>query len=230
MKYLYLNSKDNNFASKDNSNVQLKIDEPIDNRTLRLKHFEIANSHYNVTSKNNKLELDSSAVTLTPGSYTLTSLMTHVDTQLTASNSHNFTVSYDNDTGYMTISSATGNFTLDFDVTDSCADLLGFGVETTYSGASTYTGSFIPELSDSIFIDIERFSSEYLCSDSKRPTFVISNNQARHDIIYFNEKNDFEQIAYSPSGPSNIVTVLLKDSFNQQLTNASNWKMILELM
>ena len=230
MKYIYLDSSDNANETKDNSNVLLRLDESISRKKIKLKHFEIANSHYNVTSDNNKLELDSSAVSLTPGSYNLTNLMAHLDTQLTASNSHNFTISYDNDTGYVTISSATGNFTLDFNVADSCHNLFGYGKTTTYSGASTYTGAFIPELNDNIFVDIDRFGSEYITSDSKRPVFIIPNKEARHNLIFYNEKTDFDQICYTDNSMANSINVQLRNKYNKRLTNASNWKCILEIL
>lgn len=229
--YLLLDSIDNQNADQNNADVRIDFNDRVlvDSKTpVILESFEIPNSMYNVTSKNNKLELDSAAVSLDPGSYILTDLMTHIDTKLTASNGHDFTVSYSDTTGFMNITSATGNFEIDFNVTDSCATLLGYYTSTSYSGAATYTASKIPVMTDKIYIHIDEFTSPYMASDGKNPSFVVDNDQSRHMVVFYKRQTDNGQRCDCKQNFKSL-NIRLKDKNGNLLENCPNWQMILNV-
>ena len=229
--YIHIDSADNLNSGDDNADVLIEVNENVkinEVTPVYLHSFEIPNSFYNVNSGNNAVSLDSTVVNITAGSYTLTDLMSQIETDFNASNSDTFSVSFSNTTGFITILDSTSNYTLDFDVDNSIADLLGFSRSATYSSAATYTGSRVPNLTDKIYIHIEELTSPYNTSNNSHPVFIVDNDQARHDIVYY--KPDYKgQKKCDAKQPFKMMHIRLRDRFGNTLENCPQWQMTLEI-
>mmetsp|Transcript_6551 Transcript_6551/g.24584 ORF Transcript_6551/g.24584 Transcript_6551/m.24584 type:complete len:231 (-) Transcript_6551:252-944(-) len=86
-------------------------------------------------------------ITLNPGSPSITSLVSHLQTQLQTIDA-GFSASFDTYTNRITISHSTTNFELKWvSSTDYTAEWLGFDGSANDTGASSYTGDYLPNLS-----------------------------------------------------------------------------------
>ena len=168
-------------------------------------------------------------VTLTPSSYTASSLATHIQAQLNASASTiTFTVSYNTDTFKMTIA-GDSPFTLQFDNADSPYRELGFAFAETAS-ATSHVGDYAVNLSYPQFLMInipELAHTDLMTTHSKQAlaTFLvpIQNNLGYVDVALMNEKFLIEV-----RQPLTQLTVnLALRNLEQAELNGSDWSMVL---
>ena len=111
--------------------------------------YEAINDVIIINSRNNKIDFTANgttyAATITPGSYSPTTLCTEIDTRMTAASSQSYTVTFDSITRKFTIVQGGTSFTLLFstgaNVGVSASGVLGFDVELQ-TGALTYTSTY----------------------------------------------------------------------------------------
>jgi hypothetical protein len=100
---------------------------------LSVQYASIPYSFYNINTTNNvliyTLNLVNYTVTITPGNYNITQLVTFLK-----SNMSGFTISYNSITNKMTFSHSTYNFT--FLSTSTCQEILGFKTNTNYTSTT----------------------------------------------------------------------------------------------
>jgi len=100
---------------------------------LSVQYASIPYSFYNINTINNvliyTLNLVNYTVTITPGNYNITQLVTFLK-----SNMSGFTISYNSITNKMTFSHSTYNFT--FLSTSTCQEILGFKTNTNYTSTT----------------------------------------------------------------------------------------------
>ena len=97
---------------------------------LSVQYANIPYSFYNINSNNNVLNYTLNSVnytiTITPGNYNITQLITTLKTLMSG-----FTITYSSITNKITFSHSTYNFS--FLSTSTCQEILGFELKTTYT-------------------------------------------------------------------------------------------------
>lgn len=126
--------------------------------TVALESIQLFNTQYTINAKCNKFYMTDRGgtqrvITLTNGNYTATSLASHVENAINAVTTDVYSVSFSANTGKITITNPSGNFSLTFgtNTTNSCAYVLGFD-NTNLTGASTYTGQNLVRLSTKYYL------------------------------------------------------------------------------
>lgn len=129
---------------------------------------------FNIDSTNNVLRFEEDeaqyAATITAGSYAVetgtTTLLAAIVTAMDAvAPGNTYAATYNNQTGALTISRATGanawslRWTVD-DVAGKLADMLGFDRTADNTGATTYTGSGLDIALDKLFLYINEFGRQ----------------------------------------------------------------------
>ncbi len=207
-----------NRESGNHSNFTFKI--PLDNNDYThccVMQASIPKSFYLIETGWNTFTLEEgitqTTITLTPGNYTVNSLMTELTTQLNAASLNTFTVSYPSstlpDTGKLTFTVSSGNPKFIF--SDYCYELLGFepDSENTFSGSSlTSTNVIKVQVEDTLTIRSD-----------------ICNNGGINNVlqeIYANASVDFSSITYqcnSLEGCSKPLNSKDSNLFHFYLTN-----------
>ncbi len=118
-------------------NGLLKDDTDIQAVYISVQNAQFPYSFYNVNIYNNLLRIAVNAnpavvLTLTRGNYNATTLITEIQTQLTAAGITDITIVISSITGLLTFTKATGNFTL-FSSGSTCFKILGFKPTLDYT-------------------------------------------------------------------------------------------------
>ena len=117
----------------------LKDDDDIIERYISIQNAQIPFSFYNINIYNNILVIQIIStlytLTLTRGNYNATSLITEIQTQLTANGITDLTLSISSTTGLLTFTKTTGSFTL-ISSGSTIYEVLGFVVGTNYTSTS----------------------------------------------------------------------------------------------
>lgn len=99
MKYITINSSDR-VAASSVSNAEYQLHRPIENaKKIKLLHFSLPNTIYNITSSNNQLTFDDGNVqtlTIPPGAYNITELLNEIQTGLNGLSTITFTATFIN--------------------------------------------------------------------------------------------------------------------------------------
>ena len=226
---IYIDSSDSILASGVHNEVIIQLDSPVKANRIRIAHMEIGNTIYNVTNRNNAVNLDGSLVNITPGNYNMTDLLNQIESEFNSSNSDTFDISFSDSSSKITIVDSTKNCTLDFDVDNSLADLIGFDRNSTYTGSDTYIGSFPADLNAPIFVYIDSVSSNFVTSDDKRMSFYIPNTEARNNTIYYNENEEFAQSCNAYGSTFKQMRIRIEDKFGSLHNNVGPWRMVLRI-
>lgn len=92
------------------------------------KSYPLVEQGWNTFTLRNDDTVSNTTITITPGNYTVNSLMIELKTQLEAASAKTWTITYPSssqpDTGLLTFTVSSGNYTFLF--TDYCYELLGF--------------------------------------------------------------------------------------------------------
>ena len=116
------------------SNNIFKLDKWIEGR-YKLLSFISTNNIYNITDENNKIYWDEEGTdittTLTNGYYDETSFISHISSQLNNDSAYTISVSLDENTRKLTITSTSGGFYFTFgtNTSNSARKLLGYNEE-----------------------------------------------------------------------------------------------------
>ena len=148
--------------------------------TLKLIHSQFANTHYTVMQGvNDILDLvyngQSKTITLTPGSYTSTTLVTELQARFTAA-SISATVTYNSNTFQFVFIFAFNTrflFSSGVNKSKSCYMVLGFN-QTDTQLSTTQTSTNVPVLS----------GSQYVLIDIKEADGPINTNTTKYDSNY----------------------------------------------
>ena len=163
VKIIYINSA-SGFRDISGTDANFEITKPISPFDTAPKRVKLLTANIpftwdNITTANNRLTLIelpgpvSHPATVPVGRYTGTTLATALQTALnTVATLHTYTVAFDTNTFKFTIS-ATGNFQLNFAVTDTIAAAVGFDQVTTSSATSvTSTNVVLLQADPTLFI------------------------------------------------------------------------------
>lgn len=118
----------------------LKDDDDIIERYISIQNAQIPFSFYNINIYNNILVIQIIStlytLTLTRGNYNATSLITEIQTQLTADGITDLTLSISSTTGLLTFTKTTGSFSIRTSGS-TIYEVLGFVVGTNYNSVSS---------------------------------------------------------------------------------------------
>lgn len=118
----------------------LKDDDDIIERYISIQNAQIPFSFYNINIYNNILVIQIIStlytLTLTRGNYNATSLITEIQTQLTANSITDLTLSISSTTGLLTFTKITGSFSIRT-TGSTIYEVLGFVVGTNYNSVSS---------------------------------------------------------------------------------------------
>lgn len=186
---------------------------------LSITHAEIPNSFYTINSTNNKLIINSSTYTITPGNYNALTFQSAITSFLSTLS---ITLAYNLVTNKYTFTSAT-SFTIQ--ATSTCKQFLGMG-STALSGTSItspFVCNFLPI--PRLLIRSQAFStSNYNGSDGSTDLLLsVQNSSAPGSIILW---NNYSQLKYDITHVDNIniVDLMVTDDYGNLIDfNNCNW-------
>jgi len=186
---------------------------------LSVTHAEIPNSFYLVNATNNKLVINASTYTITPGNYNAINFQSAITSFLT---SLGITITYNIITNKYTLTSAT-SFTIQ--TTTTCQRFLGLGT-TALSGTSItspYVCNFLPI--PRLLIRSQAFStSNYNGADGSTDLILsVQNSSASGAVILW---NNYSQLKYDITflDNLNIVDLSITDDYGNAIDfNNCHW-------
>jgi hypothetical protein len=207
---LHVDSTDRTSTSSSTSDFSVVLNEPLlEVKGFRLLSASIPNTWYNVTSANNKLDLEDSLlqqgfVTVPPGMYTASELATAL------SNTSNMSVGFfPSDIPTVTYSDTTGKFTITFpnslckilwyngvNASETIGTLIGFDTSTDINhiqiNEANYIGSLYQPSMLGIVLDGLPYTVAGIAGARSRPFhFLVPVTGSRGDITQYNADNTF---------------------------------------
>jgi hypothetical protein len=228
---IFIDSSQRSYGNAYNFNMLLR--EPIHGvKGIRLSEAYIPNSFYNVCSSfGNTITLTdgggSDTLTISDGNYSISSLLTAIQTAANASGTltETYTLTYSSTTGKTTFS-ATGNFSI---TTTTLASKIGFRVTT--GSATSHVGGFFTDLrpTKNIFVSIlnlpiySNFNSVVIGCIGSIPIADVFLSTMRCDI-------DYEMIQLRNINTIDTLNIVLFDDSGRILENNNvEWSMTLEI-
>ena len=198
MDYLFICSSDLVSGTTDRAlyDLQFRIE---NKRKASLMQFSCPNVFYNVTASNNILKFNDGTANWTvqvlPGAYSLTNLLSAIETALNGSGtSLTFTVTAD--ATFLTVTiAATGNFVLYFSLPEQLNSLLGFdSVDTASASSQTGTNCFDLGFPEYLLITIPQFKIRYNSTNVNRMcTFIVPIDANTSEVINYRTESDWIQ-------------------------------------
>lgn len=199
-----------------------------------VESVQLYNTSYTINSYNNKLYWTDSTpttqtTTLTNGNYTASSLATHVETLMNTANtgSGTYDVTADTNTGKITISNSSVNFSLTFgtNTTNSVATALGFE-NTNKTGAQSYTGEKIVKLNTKYYIIYGDIGSQnsYSANELVNVLAYVPNSVNFGDMI--NYQSELAKSFKLTEKEISRMKIFVKDDMGNPVNlNGINWSM-----
>lgn len=241
MSLLYISSHDH-LSSGNSSNCTIPLPTHWTKiHSVSLESFIVPNTSYNIRAGVNdyipfRRSSTNYAFQITPGSYTITSLLSAIQTGMNAADANTYTCTYSAITMKATIA-GSGAFILNFatgtNASTSCWRELGFSQADT-SSTTSHTGSNVVSLEkpSTLFINIPELRYPVSTSNSADyHTFIVPLTENAGNLVFFSTTSQFDQrIAFSSPISFSELTFLLKDRSNVASSlNGGEWAMILKL-
>lgn len=224
-------SSDNRLQKSTTTNADFVVnltDTIIRGSKVRLQFAAIPNTYCQVTARNNQFSFNSGAVTgvVAVGNYTLTELLTALQTAINATALSGFTVTYNDVSNTVTVACAT-SFVIDL-IDNSIFLQLGFesSVPSTTSAVSNNNPFLF--FKRSVFITIDELSTRWATSDLNRSpfTFVVPNTGGKSDTVVYKSNDGWNQCA-SVSSDTHRLSIKVTDELGYPLEYLSPWEMVL---
>lgn len=241
---LIIDSKDReNYLTTTSSNFRVDLANPINGRVVAygLKSAIIPKSNYNIPAVRNTFTIDEggvSTITITPGNYTMTTLLAEIKTQLDLLGASVFTLTYDSTSGKVTISSTGAAFilnpTLDL-AQGSILYKLGFNPGVAYTG-NPITAPNVADISGikAAYIKIKQLTQYMRNTTNSVLNFKIDLNCQFGNVIFFADEGRYHQ--YFNSNKDNMGTmgffdVQLVDEYGTQIDlNGRDWSFVIQFI
>lgn len=221
--HVLIESKDRTYGTP--SDFRLDLSKSVFAKCISLSFCQFPNTYYNVTNRNNAIKFGISTYTITPGIYNLIELLDAI-----AALTENITCSFNDISQTITISNIAA-FDIDLNIQNSMYQLIGFS-KLAYTGASSYSGTFVPKLyQNAAFISINNISSGCLSSKSdfiQNFTFMIPCNTNKNEINQFYAHSQYNLRPYVNS-VINHFQVKIYDEDGYLMENVGEWIMLLEI-
>jgi hypothetical protein len=243
-RYKIIDSQDRSTGTS--SNCVIKMAEPIRKvKRVKLNNLIITSSIYNVvTGVNDRLDFNDGianlAALISPGAYSITTLMSTIATAMTAASASwgnvTFTGSFNTTTLKCSISAAT-NFSLKLSTgsnsSRSIGSTIGFPASDT-SAATSQTASNIPILSKPfllyLYIPELGRSFQTTCGDSATFVVPITENSSTGGMVFYNNGDFPQELNFTQPTTIHAITVQLLTRANTAVSiNGGEWLMIWEM-
>lgn len=218
---MILSSRDRISGTKDNFVVSILNTCNIEK--LSLRKITIPLSWYQINQYNDQIEFNDGVqrvITITNGVYSISSLITEIQTQLNNSPSAlTFSVTFNDITKKITIAETSGptNFNLNLNISNSIYEIIGFD-QANLTGASSYTGTGSPNLNqNNDFINVystalNRYDKRVYSSDNKGQTIRERNTQTIWGGIIDIESFSSIVLDYNPSAGLSQIDIRITDT------------------
>ena len=238
-KLLLVNSKDRSDLSYSSSDFNVQFNRAFQNiRSVQLLSYEIANTIYNINNNNNKLKFTENTgastiiATLTNGSYSSSSLASHIASVMTANtaNGITYTTVYQSTTfKFLTIASIL-NFRFDF--TNAYNPYLQMGYDegqiTSYATTSTSTNAIRLDICCGL-LEIDILNNIETTSPSVNCSWLLEIPGAGNVQSKYINSTYFHSLDVS-SSTLRSMNIRIKDMNNKTLDfNGSNCVFLFEL-
>lgn len=229
---IILRSYDANTGNQYEGSLKLQN---IDEGFYRLLEFSFSNNLYNVNNNNNKVYVaegvTNHTITLTNGYYTFSELATLLQTEMNDLFSDTISVTYNDNTNKLTISS-TGTFGFKFatNTLNSARHLLGFN-EVDQSLASSQTSDIPMDINyyKHIFIEFDSSSNKQKILSSLNnfpPTFIIKYSSNDYGGLFqYVQSNTYDQYIYFDK---KNISWRIYDEYKNLIVELPNWVCVLE--
>lgn len=238
-KQLTINSLDRNVGSNSTTDYNVNILPAITNaKKFTLASASIPNTTYNVSSSNNTLYwTDSTTATFTttisPGSYSATTLASAIQTAMNSVSS-GYMASYSSTTYLLTVANSGLTFYFSFgtNTTNSLAYVMGFATNGTL--AASQTGQNVVNLAGAQFYYLVIDQIPCQCRGANAVdygSFVVINEVAPDGSInYFNENQNYNTYEIGGGINLNVLHVQLKTWNNQLINlNGADWSFTMSI-
>lgn len=197
-----------------------------------LKAVNVFNSYHNVNANNNKFHFNDGTdrvITLTTGTYTITSLCSALQTALNALSALTFAVSFSSITYLVTIS-ADSLFTIDNTQSASIGTDLGLAESVLASSGNAVVGTGQIQFSSlplNYYISISSANDEIQLTNGNCFTFVVPITKSNQEQNYYEPSPNFCQTT-SFSNENRHLKVRLLDHEGREINLQNDYWMILE--
>ena len=225
-RYLNILSQDRTSDIDTTSNFKLNLLPSLKAKQCELIQCLIPNNYYNITSSNNGILINSTLYSVTAGCYNLTEFFqAFVNIVPNVSN-----IVFNDIAGNVTITTSV-SCTLSFPNYGSINKVLGF-IDGYSSTGTSFVSSFSPSLAQyPIYIYINELSSNVKLTTNNiaSPTFVITNNVNKNDIIQWYENSQYKQAIDVKCNTESLstLTIILRDQYGNQLQGLAEWSALL---
>lgn len=227
---IYFNSKDRITGTTNNLNYQLNT--VINNVTaISISRVRFPITYYNVSSKNNILEIENSSgnkttVELTKQNYSATELVTELQTKLatSASSVGNFTPSYNAKTGKFTIN-CNNTFKI---LKNECSKFLGY--KDTTSLSTSQVADNMSNLSPKpVYVQTDLQLDTELAGQLSNIVYEVSGDVSFGSILYDNEKPSERVELMKKKNVSNLKFSLVDGDGDEIENNGIDYSMVVSL-
>lgn len=231
---LFINSE--NRSSGSATNFKTRLNRGINNiESIKIRSVEIPNSFYPVNSNNNTIQFQDNvpntySVTLTPGSYTSSELLTELETQMSSALAGFTGGSFDDNTLKFTLSNGTNDFKILDSTTTTAQKLIGLSGDTALGSSWTSDNAVNITGPSFLFIMSNKLSTGRRLSysdNTERPIFLkVPINCNFSEVIMANESFHHEEthlIYDNQFNMSEIDFQLVDDEYNELDLNGLNW-------
>lgn len=220
-----------NFFNTNPNDCQIKLPEALENvKTIDIVYFSMPNGIYNIENRSFSFTQGGTfSFNIPNGNYSATDLLAYLKTQCDTLSGNVWTFTIDPNTALLTISSTVA-FTVDFTITGSLFNILGFPFAVTPLGLNT-TGFRIVNLINiqSLFVYIEEYESLGFNLQMSF-NFCVPIEVPFGDLITYKKNNSIEQINFFNRTPKkfNAFNIRIVDYLGRTINlNGSPWTMIL---
>lgn len=240
---LVINSRDRiDYNSTTSTDFRVSLLNPLNFDILEyaLESCCIPKTSYNIGSNNNSLAFTGSVgianVILTPGNYTITTLLAALQTAFNIESPDTYVFSLVD--GKVTITSAFAGFVLNPDPAPYELLLnLGFNPEQVYTSTlGNLSAPYLPDISGikNIFIKIEQLSEYMRDTKNLSSNFKVDYGCPFGSILYFGNQNKYEQYYRTAQNhmrkTQHFDVKLVDESGNIVDLNGSNWSFVLRFI
>lgn len=230
---LSVNTKDRISGNSTDCKILLLLPVSVPKK-IELLSVTIPNTIYNVTSTNNMVywtDTVSHSTQLPTGSYSISTLISTIQTQMNAAYNNNYALSYSSTTFKVTITGTTA-FTLDFMQSNNCGTLLGFN-QLLYPANTTFTSDNAISMSPNteLFLVIPELDAINKTIKNKQFTFHIPFNAGVGDVIQLDQNQlNNQQILYNYPRQLYQLSVYLNDVNNNSVSlNGNDFSFVLKI-
>lgn len=220
------------------TNFVLELPESITNiRQVKLAQANIPNTLYNIITGTNDImrwnHAGAFTYTIPAGAYTISNLLSDIQTGMNAADANNYVLSYSSTTFKVTFT-GTAAFSLTFSGATTPYQELGFTAANTSSGTTIISTNAVSLAQPyNLYITIIELSVDVLTTyNNDKPTFVVPVNVNAGEIIQYSDAANFEQILHYSAAPRDIyrLNVRLHKRSNTVDLNGSEWSFMLDFM